>query len=30
MNYNFKCDYYRMTGEKYSFSIKSLITLLYF
>ena len=29
MNYNFKCDYYRMTGEKYSFSIKSLINILF-
>lgn len=29
MNYNFKCDYYRMTGEKYSFSMKSLINILF-
>ena len=29
MNYNFNCDYYRMTGEKYSFSIKSLINILF-
>lgn len=29
MNYKFKCDYYRMTGEKYSFSIKSLINILF-
>lgn len=29
MNYNFKCDYYRMTGEKYSLCAKSLINILF-